>query len=313
MPASRKPRALQSGDTIAIVSPASAVQLSKLQNGVRLLQEAGYSVRIMPHAFDSDGHLAGPDAARAADLMEAFNDPEVRAILCSRGGYGCARLLPLLDLDAMAASGKLFLGFSDVTTLHLALNRRGLATVYAPMALSWVLERPAWVAQSFLAALGGNATIPSEAPPGSCLVRGVGEAEVTGGCLCLLADSLGTPDALDARGKILLIEDVDEAPHRVDAMLTHLISATAIQGASGIVVGEMTRTDDKMDEGIGGKPWREIVTERLEPLGVPTILDYPFGHAPAMLSLPLGVRARIFADEGRLEYMESHCQPTDYR
>jgi len=202
----------------------------------------------------------------------------------------------------MAATGKPLIGFSDITTLHLALNRRGLATIHGPMALTLFYDRPDWVYESFRQVLRGDYATPADAPPPTTLVSGVGEGEVTGGCLCLLTDSIGTPDALDTEGKILLIEDVDEAPHRIDAMLTHLRNLGALQKAAGIVIGEMTRTDEKIDEGIGGRPWREIVRERVADLGVPTLIDYPFGHAPGMLSLPLGLQATLDADAGTLTY-----------
>lgn len=299
-----KPKPVLPGQTLGIVSPASPIAAEKLQRGLRVLHEAGYRTKLMPHALDAEDYLAGSDRDRAADLMAAFEDPEVDAVYCSRGGYGCARLLPYLDLDRMANLGKMFLGFSDITTLHLALNQRGLVTIYAPMVLSFSLDREPWVRESLLCAFRGDTTQPDGAPRAATLVAGVAEAEVTGGCLCLLCDSLATPDPLEAAGKILLIEDVDEHPHRVDAMLTHLIQAGILQKCAGIVVGEMTSTDEKTDASIGGRPWRDIVRERLEPLGVPAVMDFPFGHAKAMLTMPLGIRARLDADAGTLTYLE---------
>ena len=133
---------------------------------------------------------------------------------------------------------------------------------------------------------------------------------MTGGCLCLLCDSLQTPDVLEAKGKILLIEDVDENPHRIDAMLTHLLNANLIQQAAGIVVGEMTNTDDKEDATIGKRPWKEIVDEKFGSLDIPTITGYPFGHQKNMLTLPLGIAARLDADAGTLTYLESPCAPS---
>lgn len=302
-----KPRALRPGDTLTFVSPASPIVAEKLDRAIQMLTEAGYKVKVAPHAFDSTGYLAGADADRAADLQAAFDDPETNAVYCTRGGYGCVRLLPFLDLDRMAASGKMFLGFSDVTTLHLALNRRGLPTVHAPMGLSFSVDRAPWVVESFLNVLVGGNPVPAEATKGTTLVGGSAEGAVTGGCLCLLTDSIGTPDALELEGKIVLIEDVDEDPHRVDAMLTHLITANLIQEVAGIVVGEMTRTDERSDPSIGALPWREIVRDRLARLGIPTILDFPFGHGANMLSLPLGIPARLDADAGTLTYLESLC------
>ncbi len=296
-------RALKSGDVVALASPASPLDADRLAAVTAILHEEGYAVRLLPHALDRADHLAGKDENRAADLMAAFDDPEIAAVLCTRGGYGCARLFPFLDLGRIAAAGKPLVGFSDVTTLHLALNRRGLATIHAPMALTLHVPRPPWVVESFRRVLRGDYRVPEDAPRGETLVPGVAEGEVVGGCMCLLTDSLGTPDALETKGRILLLEDVDEAPHRIDAMLTHLRNAGLLQRCAGIVVGEMTGADAHVDAGIGGRPWREIVRERIADLGVPAIVDYPLGHAPrGMLSLPLGIGARLDADAGTLAY-----------
>lgn len=305
--AARKPQSLRPGDVVRIVSPASPVEPLKVQKCVDLLQNNGYRVEVGRHAFDRHGYLAGSDENRARDLQAAFDDPTVSAVLCSRGGYGSSRILRHLDLDRIAASQKLFIGYSDATALHLALNRRGLPTLYAPMALTLAFERETWVYQSFLFALRGENTIVKRAPRGKCLVAGEAAGIVTGGCLCLLTDSIGTPDALDCRGKIVVVEDVDEAPHRVDAMLTHLVLSGSLETASGIVVGEMTRTDEHADPEIGRLPWEEIVADRLRPLGLPTILGFPFGHMRNMLSLPLGIAARMNAVAGTLTYEESLC------
>lgn len=301
-----KPPAVAPGDTIAIVSPASPVAREKLANGIRIFEERGYRLKFGKHAFDSKGYLAGSDEDRARDITDAWFDPEVKAVYCSRGGYGCARLLPLLDLDRMAREPKLFAGFSDITTLHLALNRRGLATLHAPMLLSFVKERAPWVAEMLFAALEGTETIrrPGSAAKPKTIVGGSAHGIVTGGCLCLLSDSLATADAIDAAGKILLIEDVDEPPHRVDAMLTHLYNAGKLENVAGVVVGEMTRTDEKAEDDMGCVPWQDIVIERLRPLGVPMVIGFPFGHAEGMASLPLGVEARLDADAGELSYLE---------
>jgi muramoyltetrapeptide carboxypeptidase len=304
----RKPRALRPGDVVRIVSPASPVAQEKIEAAVGILKGQGYEVQLGEHVFDAEHYLAGSDVERASDLMAAFEDPAVACVLCSRGGYGCARLLSHLDFDSLAASGKLFVGFSDVTTLHLALQRRGLVSLHGPMALSFSVDRPAWVIRSFTSALKGEGVIPPDAPRGECVVPGVAEGPVSGGCLCLLTDSIGTREAIQPDGVVLLIEDVDEPPHRVDAMLTQLLNSGIAERAAGFVVGEMTRTDEKADAGIGTRPWREIVAERLAPLGKPTILGFPFGHASGMLTLPLGVRARLDAERGELEYLEGHCQ-----
>jgi muramoyltetrapeptide carboxypeptidase len=289
------------------VTPASPLTADRLEFITGVLQEEGLRVKVMPHALDSTDYLAGDDRTRAKDLQDAFADPDVHAVLCNRGGYGCARLFPYLDLDAMAAERKMLLGFSDITTLHVALNRRGCPTVHAPMALTLSYPREPWVIESLRRVLRNDLTPPAEAPRATTVVGGVAEGDVVGGCLCLLCDTLGTPEAWETEGKILLIEDVDEHPHRIDAMFTHLLNTGVAQRAAGFLIGEMTRTDERVDPSIGGRPWREIVTERLAPLGKPMVIDFPLGHAKNMLTLPMGIRARLDADAGTLEYLEPLC------
>jgi len=302
-----KPKPLRPGDTVAFVTPASPIDKEQVAKSQALLEMAGYKVRLGKHVFDRDSYLAGSDQDRADDLHEMFLDPEVAAVYCTRGGYGCARLLPFLDLDAIAASAKIFIGFSDITTLSLALNRRGLPTLHGPMALTLNWDREPWVYESFLSALAGDLVIPRAAPRGETVIKGIAAGISTGGCLCLLADSLQTPEGLDTEGKILFIEDVDEAPHRVDAMLTHLRNAGLLQKAAGLVFGEMTRTDEKADAGIGAKSWVEIVKERVSDLAIPTIINFPFGHCPAMVTFALGIEVCLDADAGTIAFLEPFC------
>ena len=263
MEAPKKPLALKPGALIRFVSPASPLSVEKTDVMRELLVEEGYRVEFSEHCFEADFHLAGRDQDRALDLIDAFLDPEVSAVFCSRGGYGCSRLFPYLDLDEIVAANKMFLGFSDITTLHIALNNRGLVTVHAPMALTLTSPREPWVYESLKSVLKGGNPVSEVAPAGQTLTGGVAEGLVVGGCLCLICDSIGTANPIDASGRLLIIEDVDEDPHRVDAMLTHLLNANVVQNAAGIVIGEMTRTDERNGEGIGGKPWREIVKDRL--------------------------------------------------
>jgi len=201
----------------------------------------------------------------------------------------------------------MFMGFSDITTLHLALNRHGLVTFHTPMALTLSTQRIDWVYESFFNLLVGNPEIPLGATKPECVVAGIGEGITTGGCLVLLSDSIGTAEGLDARGKILFIEDVDENPHRIDALMTHLLNAGALESAAAIVVGEMTGTDEKSDPTIGAKPWRETIRERLRQVSTPSVIDFPFGHMKTMLSIPMGIRARLDSEARTLTYLESPC------
>ena len=296
-------RPILPGDTIRLVSPASPLTPDKLDFISELLRDEGYKVEVAPHALEWTDYLAGTDEQRAEDLMDAFADDSVAGVLCTRGGYGCARLLPFLDFDQMASSNKALMGFSDVTTLHLALNRRGLPTIHSPMALTLHYPREDYVYESFKRVLRGDLTRPTGAPTSECVNPGVVEGEVVGGCLCLLTDSIGTQEPLETKGKIFLIEDVEEMPHRLDAMLTVLINTGLAEQAAGFVVGEMTRTAEYVP-GIGSRPWEDIVKERLGPLGKPMVINFPFGHMKGMLTLPLGLQARFDATAGTLDYLE---------
>lgn len=305
MPQLVKPRALKPGSHVRIVTPASPLTPEKIADGVKWLEAEGYRVSLGEHVFDKSYYLAGPDETRAADFMDAVRDPDVDCIMCSRGGYGCARMVPFLGLDEIVASGKQVCGFSDVTTLHLALNKRGLVTLHTPMMITLSVERVDWVYKSMSNILKGDNPFPAEHTRADTLVGGTAEGVITGGCMCLMTDSFYTDYELDCRGKIVVIEDVDEHAHRVDAMLTNLINNGQLGQAAGIVVGEMTGTDEMSDEKIGVWPWREIIADRIKPLGIPSVLNYPFGHMKTMLSLPMGVAARLDADAGRLELLES--------
>ena len=306
-----KPLPLQPGDTIGVVTPASPITPDHCQRMFSLIEGEGFKVKTYPGTFRPGAYLAGSDNERAEELTWAMEDPETKAVLCSRGGYGCSRLLPFLDLERLASSRKLLMGFSDITILHAVLNQRGLPTAHAPMAYTLQTERSeSWSYKSFKNILANINPIIESAPKAKCLVSGKASGQVVGGCLILIADLLGTPEQLDLEGKIVVIEGVDDAPHRVDAMFTHLINSNSLPGASGIIVGEMTRTDqkDRWDIGIGGAPWREIIADRLAPLGIPTMFDFPFGHAANMLSVPLGIQAVMDADAGTITYTESLCE-----
>ena len=300
---------LRHGSIVRWVSPASPIDSELLVRASSMFESWGLKIEIADHALDRHFYLVGTDENRAKDITDAFLDPRVDGIFCTRGGYGSARLMPYLDFPRISKSEKLFLGFSDISTLHLALNHCDLPTFHGPMGITLHYDREEWVYKSLRDMVFGNVNSLQEFPGGEVIVPGTGEGILTGGCLCLLCDSLATSYPIHGEGKIILLEDVDENPHRIDAMLTHLLNSGVFRHARGIVVGEMTRTDDRMDETIGARPWRDIVIDRLGSLGLPLILNYPIGHAKNMLTLPLGVKARLDAEDvqhpGRLSIVEN--------
>lgn len=285
------------GSTLGIVSPASPIDDEELRGGLARLGFLGYATHVFPHARERGGLTAGTDHERAADLRAAFLDPQIDAVVCSRGGYGCARLLPHLDFGELAAHAKPFVGYSDITTLHLALNALGVPTIYGPNAGTFAKPREPWVETAFLAALAGRFDLPDAAPRGKTRVGGRATGVVLGGCCRLIGDAIGTPHLPNLAEAILVLEDINEPPHRIDAMLTQFRNSGILEDIAGIVVGEFT--DSHQDE----RPtWEEVVDERLGSLGVPLITHYPFGHVDHPLSLGLGRRAILDADAGMLIY-----------
>lgn len=309
-----KPRRLAAGSTIRVVSPASGLWArSELWRGIEGLETLGFKVQTGAHAYSNRHYLAGSDEERAADLMEAFLDPEVDAVLCSQGGYGSARLFPFLDFDALAANPKPFVGYSDITSLHLMLGRlSGLVTFHGPGATGF---EPGYLTEftkaAWLAALTGETplgSIPLADPDKRVLkvTGGIAEGPLTGGCLTLICSSLGTPFEIDTRGKILFFEELDTEPWVLDHMLTHLANAGKLRDASGIVIGECHDCEPrKLDPGFFNQcSFEDLIFELLGPLGKPLIYGLPLGHEKDKATLPLGVPARLDATEGTLSLLE---------
>lgn len=303
-----KPKHIQPGDTVGIVAPSSPVTLQQVEGGLKLLEERGYKVKLGEHLWERDGFLAGPDEHRAADLERMFTDPEVKAIVCARGGYGMARTMDFFDMSVVEENPKVFMGFSDVTYLHgAAYQEAELITFYGPMLISWSVDWPQGCKDLWFAAMERPAPLGRIPPDGraNTLTGGRVEGVVLGGCLCLLTYAIGTPFELDPSDALLIIEDVDEPPHRVDAMLEQLKQSGMLAGVEGLVIGNMTRTDERADEHIGFRSAEEIIKDHLGRRDVPAVTGLQFGHVPSPLTLPLGVNAILDADAGTLTYTES--------
>ncbi|GLW23298.1 MULTISPECIES: S66 peptidase family protein [Microbispora] len=285
------PRRLRPGDTVALVAPAGPVDPVRLERGGAVLEELGLRVVHGASVRAREGYLAGPDAARAADLQEAWCDPEVAAVICARGGYGTTRLLGLLDWDAMAAAGpKILLGSSDITALHRAFaDRLGLATLFGPMPACATISDPGGPEPVTFAHLrqalfeGGT---PAPITGDRVVVPGRAEGRLTGGNLALLAALCGTPYAMRGEGRIVLLEDVTEEPYRIDRMVTQLLQAGCLDGAAGIVLGSWVDCGDPLP----------VLAERLAPLGVPVLAGLPVGHGSPQLSMWLETNVAIVTE-----------------
>ncbi|MFE3857683.1 LD-carboxypeptidase [Streptomyces griseorubiginosus] len=294
-----RPSRLGPGARVAVVAPSGPVAEDRLQAGLDLLRGWDLDPVVAPHVLDAHGelgYLAGSDADRAADLQRAWCDPSVDAVLCARGGYGAQRMVDLLDWEAMRAAGpKVFVGFSDVTTLHQAFaTRLGLVTLYGPAAAGVDFVKNAVAQEHLRATLFTPETVRTLTSRGPALVPGRARGVTLGGCLSLLATDLGTRHArTGARDGLLLIEDVGEQPYRVDRMLTQLLRTGWLDGVRGIALGSWA----------GCGPYdvlRTVLADRLGGLGVPVVEEFGFGHCEGASTMPFGVRAELDAEAGTL-------------
>lgn len=306
---------------LGIVSPASAPpEPSAMDRGVAALERLGYRVKVAPNARRRNGFLAGTDRQRAGDLMKMFMDRRVRAVLCVRGGYGSARLLPLLDYRAIREHAKIFVGYSDLTSLHCALlTQAGLISFHGPMLNSDFIhaEMPRFTLRSFqqtlMAPEDSSAAYPRDLAESyqrktvRILRRGVARGQLIGGNLSLLCTLVGTPWQPDFRGRILFFEDVGEPPYRFDRMLTHLLNCGLLQQVAGIAVGLNADCEDPKAK--KGREYRQtlddVLRDRLLPLRVPIVSGLPFGHVPYNATLPIGVEATLDGNQGRMVLMEA--------
>ena len=299
---------LRRGDRVALVCASSTVPRERLEPAVAAVKALGLEPILYPSclAENRHGNFAASDAQRAKDVMDAFLDPAVCGVLSIRGGYGAGRLLPMLDLDAMAASGKYFSGYSDVTALHIPLNARGLTTWHTIMpSTEYYKEVDDFTMTELRRALFGGAAGVLPYPSGweaATLVRGAAEGRLVGGNLSLIAASLGTPWEIQTAGNILFLEDIGEEPYRVDGMLTHLRNAGKLDDCAGVVLGYWTDcvpSDDTPTLSLD-----EVIDELLGGLRCPVLKNLPCGHSLPSMALPLGARVRLDAGEKTLEVLE---------
>lgn len=307
-----KPRPISSGGLIGIVATASPVDQKALDSGLARLHAWGYRTLVGAHALDRWGHMAGADADRAADFTRIWGNPEVEAVLCLRGGYGSLRLLERIDWEIIRRNPKFFCGFSDITALHMAIAKEaGLVTFHGPMVTAFG-DAEAYNAAGLRRAMeetGPLGAIPwplpiDEQPPRPVTVRpGAAEGRLMGGNLSVMTALVGTPWEPDFTGCILMMEDVDESPARIDRMLTQLHLAGKLHGIRGVLFGDspdcMTRQDDRPSLTL-----LEVLEDRLGGLGVPILYGFPCGHTAYRATLPLGVTARLDAAAGSLTILE---------
>ena len=289
----RKPPALKKGDLIGVVAPAGVVKAEDLGNGVRRLEELGFRVALGRSLYRSARYLAGRDEERAADLAEMFANPEVKAVVAARGGYGTSRIIPLLDAKALARSPKIFVGSSDLTLLlHFLRSACHLVTFHGPMVSPNFGKYSSPTTNGEFVRILGATT-----PPGPIDVTGVkvlkggsGEGVLTGGCLSLVCQTIGTPYEIQTEDAILFLEDINEPPYRIDRMLTYLKQVGKFDGVRAVVFGLMPDCHPSSQELY---TLEDVIRDVLADLPCPILYDFPSGHGGTNVTLPFGVRAAV--------------------
>ena len=297
-----KPAGLRRGDTIGIVVPAGPVDAERIDRALGRLRERGFRTKTYGDICRAQGYLAGDDATRAREFMDAFVDPETTAVWCARGGYGVARIIDRIDFDVIRRNPKVFIGFSDISVLHVAIMQQvGLCTFHAPNlqdgfgAVDDMLpatETALWHTVMAQEQAADNAAyILAEASLQS-LSPGIATGRLTGGNLAVLCGLMGTPFEIETRGRILFLEDTDERLYRVDRYLSQLSLAGKLQSAAGILLGDFTFEPKTVE-------WNSDVAAVFDgyfrDLGIPVLAGIPAGHARENHALPMNALVEVDA------------------
>jgi muramoyltetrapeptide carboxypeptidase len=312
-----RPKALRPGDTVGLITPSSYVSdPDRLALAERTARYFGLVPKFGKNVRKRDGYLGGGIEDRVEDLHAMFRDPEVKAVFAIRGGYGAAQLLDAIDYDLIRSHPKIFLGYSDITALHLAIQKRaGLVTFHGPITLSRFTP---YTQTYFRKALFeteplGRITNPPDSDPlrPAHILRtvrpGRARGPLIGGNLTLISTTMGTPYEIETSGRILFLEDVDEQPYSIDRMLTQLRLAGKLSGASGIIFGECQdcRPRDFKPSYESTLSVGEVVDQILGRLRIPVLSGLTIGHTDDQLTLPLGVTAELDAEKGELVIEEA--------
>jgi muramoyltetrapeptide carboxypeptidase len=324
----QKPKSLQPGDTISVVVPAGPIDRKRIERAFERIRQLGFELKTYGDIARRTGYLAGDDATRADELMRAFADPETSAVWCARGGYGVMRILDRLDFDVIRCNPKVFVGFSDITILHLAIQQRaGLITFHGPNlqdGFGKPEEVPAATSTALWRALFGKDLEDPQQPPSEdgayqldtsavdplelrTIIPGAAQGRITGGNLAVICGLLGTPYEIDTAGRILFLEDVSERVYRIDRYLAQLTLAGKLQSAAGIVFGTFSYDDDEPPE--SQTEVAALLDEYCRPLQIPVLAGFPAGHAQYNLTLPMGALAEIDARNLRFTLVENAVLP----
>ena len=300
----RYPAKLKKGAIVGLVSPSSPISPERVELCGKAVEGLGYRVKLSDnHALSKGGYMAGEEKLRAQWMNTMFADPQVEAIFCVRGGGGATRIIPYLQLEMIKQNPKIFVGYSDVTCLHLLLNQQcDLVTFHGPMVSSNMIDHfDAESQKSFFDCLNADRVYEYRAPGGlplKPLRSGKAEGILTGGNLTLMAASLGTPYEIDTKGKIIFIEETGEHIGNIDRHIYQLRDGGKLKQAAGVILGQFTGCHRKIKEyGI-----EEILLDAVADLDLPVLSGVQSGHGFPMISLPMGARCGMDADQCAISF-----------
>ncbi|KAB0492681.1 S66 peptidase family protein [Pseudomonas vancouverensis] len=290
--------ALPSEGLIGVIAPAGPAPLDT-DKAVQWMRARGYALKVFPGVYEKDGYLAGSDEVRLGDLHAAFADKEVDAIICLRGGYGTPRLLDRIDFQLLRDNAKPFIGYSDITAVHLAISRyAGFVTFHGPLLNADILgDRQPPTEASFFNMLRGQVRAGTALPhpvayPLTTIEPGIAHGRLLGGNLSMIAATMGTPYEIEAEGGILFIEDINEPLYRIDRLLTHLRLAGTLNKLRGVLVGDVA--------GVEKTALERLLKQTFAPLRIPVLSGWRSGHCDPNLTLPLGALVRLDAGNKEL-------------
>jgi muramoyltetrapeptide carboxypeptidase len=309
-----KPKRLEVGNTIALVAPAGSINEDELKESIENIEKLGFKTVYNKNILEKHGYLAGNDERRANELNEMFGRKDVDGIICVRGGYGCARILPMLDYKTIKNNPKVLCGYSDITSLLYGIfAKTGLVAFHGPVGTSTYNDfskrnfSDTLINPSDKQVLWNAEEInPPDNKKLYTIRSGKGNGRLAGGNLSIVVSMIGTEYDVDTTGKIVFLEEIGEEPYRIDRMLTQMIQAGKFSKASAIALGIFEKCEVKKQdpEFVTSFTLQEVLYDRLYPLGLPIVYGLSFGHVVNKFTLPFGVNAELNADNQTLTLLE---------
>ena len=309
-----KPPRLKAGDKLAIVAPGSYISEEELQDSIKNLNQLGFEIAYSEKILLQNGYFAGTDKERSEDLMKMFSDKSIKGIVCARGGYGCARILPMLKYDVIRENPKVLIGYSDITALLYGIYQKaGLIAFHGPVGTSTFNDysinnfKKVLLKPERTSLFKNSTSCDDENIYGvTTIVKGKGKGRLVGGNLSIMVSLIGTEYDVNYSGKIVFIEEIGEEPYRIDRMLTQMIQTGKFEHAAGVMMGIFRKCEVKEEDASFSKSFNlmEVLKDRLSRLKIPVVYGMSFGHVKDKFTIPFGALAELDASKQTFTLLE---------